>query len=215
MALLHPRYRQGKHMSPSCFVSHCFKGFSLYDFTSFFFLEFPLSTETRLWNGEHIQLSLLITSSIYQPPQDWWPCRRHCSCVQKHFKCNPAIVSKFSDFDVCEIKIIYAICKLQMAVLMWYLPSSTRNAALLFEMLFPVVWNCCFCRSFEHNSWILNIIESTSGKLRIWNLGWKLLSLWLHFHFEFKSHCSCCWGHFVSDPTVLTHFKDDHFYSRP
>lgn len=61
---------------------------------------------------------------------------------KKHFKCNPAAVSEFSNFDVLRLKIFYAIYKLQKAVLMHYLPFSKLNAALLFEMLSPVVL-CC------------------------------------------------------------------------
>lgn len=57
---------------------------------------------------------------------------------KKHFKCNPAAVSEFSNFDVLRLKIIYSIYKLQKAVLMCYLPFS-KLKALLFEMLSPVV----------------------------------------------------------------------------
>lgn len=43
-----------------------------------------------------------------------------------------------SDFEVLRLKIIYAIYKLQEVDVMWYLPSSKLNAAVLWEMLFPV-----------------------------------------------------------------------------
>lgn len=54
--------------------------FCLYNLTLSFFTPFPLLTDMRLWSSEHIQLSLLITSSIYQPSQVWWPHRRPCLC---------------------------------------------------------------------------------------------------------------------------------------
>lgn len=90
------------------------KVFCVYNSTSSFFS--PLLTETRPWSREHILLSLLITSSISQlSPR---PVAMQEALL---FKCNPAAVSEFSNFEVLRLRFIFAIHKLK-AVLMCYLP---------------------------------------------------------------------------------------------
>lgn len=52
-----------------------------------------------------ILLRLLITSCIYQPPQDQWARQEvGLSCSKIHSKCNPAARSQFSALDVLGLE---------------------------------------------------------------------------------------------------------------
>lgn len=78
------------------------------------------------------RLRRLITSSIYQPPQDRSARQEvELSCSEIHFKCNPAAPSRFSTLDVLGLLNIFA----------GYLLENV-------DALMPVADVCCILMGF-------------------------------------------------------------------